>query len=92
MREILLSLSPHWCPKFLPLSFLDRTIPELLGDTCNILLVTPAYKECMNTLLLEKMSPFIHPAPQMKVYSQKIGKTKNIYTAPFYSLTFFFFW
>lgn len=69
MMEILLSSSPHWCPEFPPLVFLDRTILKLFGDTCNILLVIPAYKVCMNTQLLEKVNSFIHPVPQMKAYS-----------------------
>lgn len=68
MMEILLSSSPHWCPEFLPLSFLDRTILKLFGDTSNVLLAIPACKVCMNTQLLENMSSFIHPVPQMKAY------------------------
>lgn len=69
--EILFPVSPHWCPEFLPLSFLLRTMLQLLRDTRYILLVTPAYKVCMNKQLLETVIYFIHPLPRIKAYSYK---------------------
>lgn len=87
--EILFPVSPHWCPEFLPLSFLLRTMLQLLGDTCYILLVTPAYKVCMNKQLLETVIYFIHPLPQIKAYSyKKIQKTEKERYSPTLYISF----
>lgn len=86
--EILFPVSPHWCPEFLPLSFLLRTMLQLLRDTRYILLVIPAYKVCMNKTAGNSDLFYTSTPTDKSIFLQKIQKTEKERYSPTLCISF----